>query len=124
MSSTQTESQQQRSQRQSPAQRFSNQPANEQVRRWEQRCDVIYSIVKEQLETISEAGDVFDQQDLYPAIPLLICQTWSTLLGFSPEKLVESSVMTEALFEQLPSSVASGVASAVKHSPEFAGASN
>lgn len=123
MSSTQTEQQQQR-QRQSPAQRFSNQPANEQVRRWEQRCDVIYSLVKEQLETISEAGDVFDPQDLYPAIPLLICQTWNTLLGFSPEKLVESSVMTEALFERLPSSVASGVASAIQHQGEFAGASN
>lgn len=105
--------------RQSPAQRYSNQPGPDQIRRWEQRCEVIHSIVKEQLESISESGDVFDQQDLYPAIPLLIAQTWTTLLGFTPERLVESSVMTEALFERLPSSVASGVSSAIGE--QFAG---
>jgi hypothetical protein len=117
MSSQQQQDQQNR--RQSTAQRYSQQSPTDQIRRWEQRCEVIHSIVKEQLESISEAGDVFDQQDLYPAVPLLIAQTWTTLLGFSPEKLVESSVMTEALFERLPSSVASGVSSAIG---EFAGA--
>lgn len=103
--------------RRSAAERYSQQPVPEQIRRWEQRCEVIHSLVKEQLETISESGDVFDQQDLYPAIPLLIAHTWTTLLGFTPERMVESNVVTEALFERLPSSLASGF----RQAEEFAG---
>lgn len=83
---------------------LAEQSFDNQVRFWRSRCNAIAGIVDSTLESIAENGsEIFGPGDGYPELPQVAISIWCNLLGFTPEKVVESELVTEALFERLPS---------------------
>lgn len=85
--------------------RHQNKPTSEQLRQYRARWQVVQQTVDALFEGIqTQSEEVFEQSEIYPAIPLCVFSIVQGLFGFSHiEPPLDSATLTEALTERLTS---------------------